>query len=388
MIPPATDLPSPSLDFSFDALTAGGLEFGATTLRGWLEDDDWRMVVNSQRLAGNVRVPTDSRDPLEMQLSHLRLPEPGELAEAGDGLAEQLLPENIPALAVSVDELSLGEKALGRIAFTTRPGDSELVVGDIRGELGGIRIQPQAGGDGVEEVAAELTWRRTETGQHQTRFSGALISDDLADTLAQWRMPAMMSADFTGLYPELSWSGRPWDISLLSLRGYVGLELRDGEFHRATGSATNTFFKLVSLFNFDTWLRRLRFDFSDLFSDGVSFDTVEGGLLFNNGQLRFDEPVVASMPSGQVRLLGKADLEAEQLDGRLVATMPVGTNLPWVAALVGGLPAAVGVFVTGKLFAKQVDQLSSISYRVRGSFDDPQIEVDEIFTDPTDFSVE
>ena len=41
-------------------------------------------------------------------------------------------------------------------------------------------------------------------------------------------------------------------------------------------------------------------------------------------------------------MAGEFDLGNETMEGRLVATLPVATNLPWVAAIVGGLPAAAG----------------------------------------------
>ncbi|MGB2451100.1 MAG: AsmA-like C-terminal region-containing protein, partial [Porticoccaceae bacterium] len=66
-------------------------------------------------------------------------------------------------------------------------------------------------------------------------------------------------------------------------------------------------------------------------------------------------------------------------DAQLVATLPVATNLPWVVALMGGLPAAAGVYVTSKLVEKQVDRLSSISYKVSGPWDDVEVAVDKIF---------
>jgi uncharacterized protein YhdP len=85
------------------------------------------------------------------------------------------------------------------------------------------------------------------------------------------------------------------------------------------------------------------------------------------------------MPSGRMSMAGDFDLLGEQVDGRLVATLPVATNLPWVVALMGGLPAAAGVYVTSKLVEKQVDRLSSISYKISGSWDDVDVEVDRIF---------
>jgi uncharacterized protein YhdP len=139
--------------------------------------------------------------------------------------------------------------------------------------------------------------------------------------------------------------------------------------------------KLISLINFDTWLRRLRLDFSDLFASGVAFDEVKTTLAFDTGTLNFAKPVKVELPSGRMRLAGRADLIAETIDAHLVATLPVGTNLPWIAALAGGLPAAAGVYLTSRVFDRQVDKISSLGYRVTGPWEDPHIEVERIFSD-------
>ena len=85
------------------------------------------------------------------------------------------------------------------------------------------------------------------------------------------------------------------------------------------------------------------------------------------------------MPSGRMNMAGDFDLVNEQVDAQLVATLPVATNLPWVVALLGGVPAAAGVYLTSKLVEKQVDRLSSISYTLSGPFDDVGVAVDRIF---------
>jgi len=85
------------------------------------------------------------------------------------------------------------------------------------------------------------------------------------------------------------------------------------------------------------------------------------------------------MPSGRMSLAGDFDLLAETADAQLVVTLPVATNLPWVVALLGGIPAAAGVFITSKLVSKQVDRLSSISYKINGLWDDLEVSVDQIF---------
>ncbi|HCO59817.1 MAG TPA: hypothetical protein DIT58_06445 [Porticoccaceae bacterium] len=73
----------------------------------------------------------------------------------------------------------------------------------------------------------------------------------------------------------------------------------------------------------------------------------------------------------------------ETLDTHMVATLPVGTNLPWIAALVGGLPAAAGVYLTSKIFEDEVDRVSSFSYRITGPWSEPEVQVDKVFSDKT-----
>jgi len=111
----------------------------------------------------------------------------------------------------------------------------------------------------------------------------------------------------------------------------------------------------------------------------LAYNSLNGTLHFDQGVASLRDPLRMKMPSGRMSMAGDFDLLNEQVEGRLVATLPVATNLPWVVALLGGLPAAAGVYVTSKLVEKQVDRLSSISYKLSGSWDDVDVEVDRIF---------
>ena len=78
---------------------------------------------------------------------------------------------------------------------------------------------------------------------------------------------------------------------------------------------------------------------------------------------------------------GVSEVVSRSLDGELVVTVPVASNLPWVAALAAGLPVAAGVFVLSKLFESQVNRLTSAVYSATGTWDDPEVEFDRIFDD-------
>jgi uncharacterized protein YhdP len=76
---------------------------------------------------------------------------------------------------------------------------------------------------------------------------------------------------------------------------------------------------------------------------------------------------------------GLSDLRDNRIDGELLVTLPVANNLPWVAALAGGLPVAAGVFVVSKVFEKQVNRMSSAVYRVSGNVEAPEVEFRRLF---------
>ena len=148
--------------------------------------------------------------------------------------------------------------------------------------------------------------------------------------------------------------------------------------YRAPGGA-GTALKLVGLFNFANWLKRLQLDFSDVIGQNLVYNRLDGTLSFDQSVLSLDDALKIKMPSGRMSMAGDFDLGLETIDAQLVATLPVATNLPWLAGLAGGLPTALGVYATSKLVEKQVDRLSSISYEISGPWDDVDVAVDKIF---------
>ena len=161
--------------------------------------------------------------------------------------------------------------------------------------------------------------------------------------------------------------------------GDVALELTEGRFSRNASGGADGILRLFAVLNFDSLARRLRLDFSDLYQSGLAYDSIRGRAHFDAGQIEFREPLLVRSPSSRMQLMGRIDLVNETLDARLVATLPVASNLTFLTALVGGLPAAAGVYLVSKLFERQVDQATSVSYRISGDWDDPKIKFDRLF---------
>ncbi|AMX02021.1 YhdP family protein [Microbulbifer thermotolerans] len=367
-----------SLDLSTDRLILGTVEVPDIHVRGSGQGARWQLTFDSEMAAGDLNGPLDGSAPLRLALSHLRLPGQESTAEAvqpADPWAGFDF-TSLPQMDFSTENLAIGDEVLGRWSFRVRPSSERLVLSDIRGAMRGVRVE----GNGEDEQGAQLTWLRDGEGRESSRFTGRLVADNLADVQRAWGQDPLIESKSASFDTSLRWDGSPLRAAGNLLSGELKIDIRKGRFLRATDSAGPALLRLLSLFNFDTWARRLRLDFSDLYQSGLAFDSVRGEVVFEgDGQLLIAVPIQVEGPTSELQMAGRVNLEREDLNLTLVATLPVGNNLALVAALAGGLPAAAGVYLISKAFKKQVDKVASVSYRISGAWDEPEVRFDKLF---------
>ena len=54
--------------------------------------------------------------------------------------------------------------------------------------------------------------------------------------------------------------------------------------------------------------------------------------------------------------------------------LKISENIPWYAALFGGIPALAGGFVFENIIDERLDDVSTFNFRVTGSISDPKID--------------
>jgi uncharacterized protein YhdP len=255
-----------------------------------------------------------------------------------------------------------------------------LVVSDIRGALRGMHIEGR--GDSENKLGAQLMWLRDTEGADSSQFIGRLRGGNLAEVLQAWGQEPVIESESARFDTALRWDGSPARLGSDVLTGELKIDIREGRFLRASDNAGSALLRLLSLFNFDTWARRLRLDFSDLYQSGMAFDRVRGEVYFEGaGELLIAVPIQVEGPTSELQMAGRVNFAREDLNLTLVATLPVSNNLALVAALAGGLPAAAGVYLISKAFKKQVHKVASVSYRISGDWSDPQVRFDKLFDD-------
>ena len=64
----------------------------------------------------------------------------------------------------------------------------------------------------------------------------------------------------------------------------------------------------------------------------------------------------------------------QDLDLNLDLRIRVTENLPWNAAILGGLPAVAGSAVINEIFEEDIKNLTNYQYEVLGTISDPKLE--------------
>ncbi len=335
----------------------------------------WEVALDSEWLEGTVG--DDGERGLAVELAHVILPDleegesPSGSAPALDSAAMARGAREWPRARVRVGRLVLGRRRITDLSLELMPDGDR------------VWIDPLAFTMGELSVDGRLTWQPTAE-KGVTEFSGGLSGGDLRGleaVLGETTVP--ITSKRTNASLNLAWPGGPGDLSLSGLRAAMDFRLENGIIDQDIEGAR--VFRVFGLLNTDTLWRRLQLDFSDVYESGVPFDHIEGEALIHEGQLVFDPSVVIQAPSGGFRMSGEADLLSERLDMRLVVVLPVTQNLPLAAVLFGYAPPIGGaLFVIDKVFGGILSRVTSATYTVEGDWDDPDIELRNLFDTESD----
>lgn len=333
----------------------------------------WRLTFDNPELSGEL--DWEAGQPLALRLARVDLPRSAlESTVAAAGATDRFDPRRLPEAQVAIESLMLDGEDYGQWEFRLAPGDQGLIVDQLQGHVRGLTVTGQDEGDG-----GRLLWSLADDAPDRTYLAASLRAGNLSEVMQRWGQSDILESESADYQLDVSWDGAPQEFALETLEGDVQFNVTSGRFKRNPATGSDGILRLFAVLNFDSLARRLRLDFSDLYQSGLAYDSIEGRMTFDRGTLVFSEPVQVRSPSSRLQLAGRANLVDETLDTRLVATLPVAGNLTFLTAVAAGLPAAAGVFLVSKLFEKQVDQATSISYTIRGDWDDPTIKFDRMF---------
>ena len=135
--------------------------------------------------------------------------------------------------------------------------------------------------------------------------------------------------------------------------------------------------RLLGLLSLQSLPRRLTLDFSDLFTQGFSFDRLEGNFVFDDSDVYTTDTMIVG-PAARVDISGRSGLKAQDFDQLVTVYPEVSSALPVAGALLAGPGVGAAMFLVermARVAGGPIHQVARFKYRVTGSWDDPQIDV-------------
>jgi uncharacterized protein YhdP len=173
------------------------------------------------------------------------------------------------------------------------------------------------------------------------------------------------SADIQG---HVSWEGSPADFSLGTLAGQLDFKAQGGQFLNINPGAG----KLLGVLSLQSLPRRLNLDFRDIFNKGFAFDDISATLRIARGVVYSDDFRMLG-PAAKVNMSGLADLNQESVQLRVKVIPKLSESVAVAGALIGGPLAGVGVLAAQKLLRDPIEEASSQSFLVSGSWLEPEV---------------
>ena len=158
------------------------------------------------------------------------------------------------------------------------------------------------------------------------------------------------------------------------LRNIEGeLEFLFKDFRIKQKTQNTVLLNLLSILNISSLFR----DGGDRDSDFINFNRGEGRLIFSKDYARTLEDFKFNSDFGDINWSGyiykNESGYLENLDLDLILDINLDKNLPWYAAIFGGIGVAAGTAIIGNVFEDQFERISKIEFEVDGNLEEPKL---------------
>lgn len=285
--------------------------------------------------------------------------------------AVELNPQEIPALDIVVENMFIDGKKLGSLNFISNPIPAGMQFDriDITGDIVNLK--------------ANGSWLKSPKIGEKTTFQAQMDARNVGAIIDIFGQEGQMSNGSGKANYDLFWKGSPWEVDIASIQGHVDYEIRDGQLLQVEPG----FGRMIGIFSIETLWRRMIFDFRDIFSEGFAFDTLKGTVDAREGNAYIKDFMLKGV-AATVEMEGRIGLRDKDLDQLLTITPKASSALPLVGGLAAGTGVGVGILILQKVFQSPLEKLSQVQYKVTGSWDDPQMEKQEIKREEPEYNVD
>jgi uncharacterized protein (TIGR02099 family) len=349
--------PGPSLraiNLNVAELRAMGRVFHDTRIKATPIPKGWKIDLGGKEVAGDIMWSEAGGLPGKRLAGHfqrLNLPP----AEAGGRPSPDIAPTELPRiLEINAQSFSLFDREIGQLNT------------HMEAERTGLRTRSLV----IANADGRLSGNGWVSASHRqaTQFDIEVESANAGKLLARLGISEGIKGGATTLNGKISWPGRPEDFTVANLDGDLKLNMKSGRFTQLDPGAG----RLLGILSLQALPRRIVLDFRDVFSEGFSFDSIDGEVHIQRG-IAYLPDLVIKGPSTVVNMKGRIDLAREEQDLRVTIQPRLDDSLAVAGALLGGPAVGVGTFVATKILQNPVSKAATFEYLIKGTWSEPQV---------------
>ena len=161
---------------------------------------------------------------------------------------------------------------------------------------------------------------------------------------------------------------------LKNVEGRIDFLLKD--FKSDTSLGDSAFLRALKIFNLNAIIENINNE-ADITSSNLYINRAEGNFYVGQNRALISNPIKIETSEAKMKWRGdifkNSEGLLENLNLDLEMRLKVSENIPWYAAIFGGIPALAGGMVLENIFDENLDDVSTFKFKVTGNIDNPEI---------------
>jgi len=324
----------------------------------------WLLQLNATETRSQIKIyPNWLMQGLDINAEFLALAQDESTEESDISLTVQqpnkaendIIFANIPPIKLHCDSCSVGLLNLGEVDVNIKRTDNQA-----------IEFTDFTATRGKTKLTLSGRWLHNEQ-ESVSSLAGKLSVDDIETEVKAVGYDSIIKDSGAKMNVNLNWLGGFHNFTLNHLNGSISARLDDGYLADVPDTA-----RILSVLSLQSLVRKLTFDFRDIFSDGMFYSDIRGDYQLNQGLLTTQNTEMNGT-AGNLFMMGHTNLITGELDydmsykPELTSSLPV---LAWIATL-NPVTFLAGVAID-QVIKSQV--VSEFKFELTGTVENPDFE--------------
>ncbi|MBG0760464.1 TIGR02099 family protein [Vibrio cidicii] len=348
-------------------LRLAGIEFHDVDFSARKKNLSWQLEVKSQEVDGKAHYLEPYDLAVSLEKLHLYIPGLDEkkakqesllTAESEDAPLisdfDRQFHQAMPNLTLNIDDFWLQGYKVGTVNV------------DLQRQGNALEWKQLKLASGNSQVDVSGRWMLDGERSH-SQMNLKVSGENNSDLMERFGITSGIQKAPFEITSKVEWDGAPWSMRVSTLDGEVQSEFGKGVISDVSGAA-----RLLGLFSLDSIIRKMQLDFTDVFDQGMAFNSIKGTGKIQDGVFVTNDIFMDAL-AGEMRIRGLADMGQRTVDAEVQFIPDVTSGLPILTAFAVAPQTALYVLAISTVISPVVEVFTQVNYEVKGPLEAPTV---------------